>query len=139
MQPGVMITFQVQVEFISFGGVKTLLSYVCPSPKLQVLCGTTLDIFILLSSDCGNFAVLCRVVTGEHSRSFQGSHIFSMMSGLVLWPISSEIIFQLHSLKSSVFCFKDSRSPSRLPLLFLMIIIIISVIIIIIQEKQNIV
>lgn len=42
------------MEFIAFGGVQALLSYVSPNTKFQVLCGATLDIFISLSSDSGN-------------------------------------------------------------------------------------
>lgn len=43
----------VQKEFISFGGIGTLLSYVSVSSKCHVSCGTALDVMILLSSDSG--------------------------------------------------------------------------------------
>lgn len=43
----------VQGEFISFGGVQALFMFLTPAPKLYVLCGGALDIFILLSSDSG--------------------------------------------------------------------------------------
>ena len=48
-------TIQAQNEFLSFGGIRALLPYVKPSTKFQVLCMACLDIFILLSSEAGEY------------------------------------------------------------------------------------